>query len=509
MLRTAITENGVVEGLPSSDARITVYKGIPYAAAPIGDNRWKAPKPCENWEGVKKAYTYGPIAVQDTPGLGTDVYCSEWHVDPDIPMSEDCLYLNIWTPAKSIDEKLPVLFWIHGGAYQWGYTAEMEFEGDRLAHRGMVVVSVGYRLAAFGFMAHKELTKESPDTPANFGLLDQQAALKWVYRNIAAFGGDKEQITLAGQSAGGASVLTQITCPDNYKYIKRAAILSGIIRPQYWVDEFFIPDKLEKAEELGDEFLSFMGVDSIEEARKLDALYIRDKYAQFAQNHMRMSLCLDGNICKEEPVGALANNKGADIPLLMGNTTNEFRFSIPAADEAEFKIKVKDIFKDMSEDFFKYEENLVRDENGYANIDALEANIKAIIELRSKKGCSKANYYYRFDTDIPGDDNPGCFHSVDLWFFFETLMKSPRPFVGRHYDLSRCMCNYLANFVKSGDPNGNDSDGSKMAAWEPYSYDSRNEMLFTSDGPKENVDQDARMRFFIDYALKNNFLRRD
>jgi len=500
MIREAQTENGIVRGLPSSDARVTVYKGIPYAAPPVDENRWRAPQRCEDWEGILNAYTYGPIAIQDTPGLGTNIYCREWHVDSDIPMDEDCLYLNIWTPAKSSDEGLSVLIWFHGGAYQWGYTAEMEFEGDRLARRGIIVVTVGYRLAALGFMAHPELTKESPLAPANFGLLDQQAAIKWVSRNIKAFGGDPSKITIAGQSAGGSSVMTQMTCEDNYSDIKGAAILSGVIRPQYWVDVFFNPWTLSEAEKLGEEFFKVLGVDSISEARKLDAIYIRDKYAEYVMDHMRMSVCIDGNICKGNPMTLMANNKCADIPLFVGNTSSEFVYSINASDVTELEEKAKDIFGDMTPEFMSFPESTTKNAEGYGAVGALEANIKALIELKEDKGSKADSYYYRFDCDIPGEDNPGTFHSVDLWFYFETLAKSFRPFVGRHYDLSRNMCNYFANFVKYGNPNGRDADGSMMPEWKPYKKHDTNEMVFTSEGPKPQMDTDKRTEFFIKYA---------
>ena len=166
MLRVAKTENGMVRGLPAADPRITSFKGIPFAAPPVGENRWRAPQPAEDWEGIKDCLEFKNIPVQDTPGLGTDVYCKEWHVDPEAPMGEDCLYLNIWTPAKKTDEKLPVLVWYFGGALQWGYPSEMEFDGERLARRGIIVVSVNYRLGAIGFMAHPELTKEIDFEPA-------------------------------------------------------------------------------------------------------------------------------------------------------------------------------------------------------------------------------------------------------------------------------------------------------------------------------------------------------
>ena len=236
MLRTVKTECGIVRGIEAADPRITAFKGVPFAAPPTGENRWRAPQPCKPWDGVLDCARFAPISMQDTPGLGDGFYNREWHVDPQIPMSEDCLYLNVWTPAKSADEKLPVLVWYFGGGLQWGYTAEMEFDGERMARRGIVVVTVNYRLGVFGFLAHPELTSAQPDAPTNFGNLDQQAGLMWVRRNIAAFGGDPDCITIAGQSAGGGSVMSQITCPANFGHIKRAIIQRRMIRTQYAPD---------------------------------------------------------------------------------------------------------------------------------------------------------------------------------------------------------------------------------------------------------------------------------
>lgn len=268
MLRIVKTENGQVEGIPAADPRITAFKGIPFAAPPVGQNRWRAPQPCEDWEGVRKAYTFAPISVQDTPGIGDNLYNREWHVDSEIPMDEDCLYLNVWTGAKSAEEKQPVVVWYFGGGLQWGYPSEMEFDGERLARRGIVVVTVNYRLNVFGFLAHPELTKEQPDAPTNFGSLDQKAGLNWVVRNIEAFGGDPDNITIAGQSAGGGSVLSQLTCPDNFGIIKKAIIQSAMIRDPYTGGGVGIPEKLAEAEKHGEEFFDFLGVSSLKEARE-------------------------------------------------------------------------------------------------------------------------------------------------------------------------------------------------------------------------------------------------
>ena len=159
MLRQVKTENGWIRGIEAADPRITAFKGIPFAAPPTGRNRWRAPQPCENWAGVRDCSRFAPISMQWIPGLGDDIYCREWHVDPEIPMGEDCLYLNVWTNAKKANEKLPVLVWFFGGGLQCGYPAEMEFDGERIARRGIVVVTVNYRVGALGFLTHPEITK--------------------------------------------------------------------------------------------------------------------------------------------------------------------------------------------------------------------------------------------------------------------------------------------------------------------------------------------------------------
>ncbi|MBP5519572.1 MAG: carboxylesterase family protein [Treponema sp.] len=232
MLRIVKTKLGIVEGIPAADPRITAFKSIPFAKPPVGDLRFAPPQPCESWNGVLQCYKFPPMPVQPSPLRNPppeDIYAREWAVDPDIPVSEDCLYLNIWTPAKNADEKLPVYFWIFGGGWQVGHTAEMEFDGERIARRGIVVVTVNYRVNLFGFTCHPELTKEYPENPANMGLQDQQAGLKWVYENIQAFGGDKNNITIGGQSAGAGSVLCHIANSESRKYFNRAIVDSGFI----------------------------------------------------------------------------------------------------------------------------------------------------------------------------------------------------------------------------------------------------------------------------------------
>ena len=484
MLRIAKTENGITRGLPAADPRITVFKGIPFAAPPVYENRWRAPQPCNNWEGVLDAYTFKPIPVQDRPGIGDDIYCREWHVDPDIEIDEDCLYLNIWTNAKTADSRLPVLVWFFGGALQWGYTSEMEMDGERIARRGIVVVTVSYRLNVFGFMAHPELTINQPDAPANFGSLDQKAGIEWVKRNIEAFGGDPGNITIAGQSAGGGSVLSQMVCKANHGLFQKAVIMSGMIRNPYERDFVFSPESMESAQENGRRFLEFAGASNISEARMMDAKYISSKYAEYVQKYPRMLQVYDQRFLMGNPLELIAKDQYIKVPLMAGNTKDEFISTITAGTEEELKEKAELIFGGKAEEFLKFKESHVYSNNGYAPVNGIECAVKETFLKIQENGNRENCYYYCFDADMPGWDNPGSFHSVDLWFFFETLSKSWRPFDGRHYELAGKMCDYLCNFIKKGNPNGTGTGGEQLPEWKPYTKECAGGIVFSTDGIK-------------------------
>ncbi len=437
MLRIVTTKLGKIEGIPAADPRITSFKGIPFAKPPVGNLRFHAPVPAEKWEGTLKAYNFAPISVQPTPYYDpNDLYCREWSVDKDIPMSEDCLYLNVWTPANAADEKLPVYVWIYGGGFQTGFTAEMEFDGERIARRGIVVVTLAYRLNIFGFMCHPEITKENPNEPANFGLLDQRMAMQWVKDNIAAFGGDPENITIGGQSAGGGSVLNQILY-GHKDLFKRAVCHSGMF--QMPDNNIMTPRPLKEAEKLGEEFFTFIGVKTLGEIRKLSTEQLRQKWEEYGGFHKSVQIWIpvkDDKFVKTEFFDALKNNTVQLVPMLLGYTTDEFIFQS----------------KDTGE-----------------SVNAVKAGITKFMELTEKNKSKQQNYCYQFDVEIPGWDNPGKFHSVDLWFWFETLAKCWRPFTGKYYDVARQMCNYLCNFIKCGNPNGKDCDGTEMQQWQTYS----------------------------------------
>ncbi|WBY64082.1 carboxylesterase/lipase family protein [Thermocaproicibacter melissae] len=482
MLRETNTENGRVRGIPAADPRITAFKGIPFAAPPVGDLRWRAPQPVKNWEGVLLADHFGPISMQSTPGLGDPnaLYNKEWHVDPEIPMDEDCLYLNVWTPAKTGNEKLPVMVWIFGGGMVGGYTAEMEFDGERIARRGVVFVSVNYRVNGFGFLAHPELTAESPNhASGNYGLLDQRAGIQWVKRNIANFGGDPENITIFGQSAGGRSVVCHLSSPLNRGLFRRAIVQSGGgISPTYRRGGYA---PLHEAEKVGVKFLEFLGVQSIAEARRIDARTVCEKSMEFMNKFgYWWGPTVDGWYLPEDPAVAYRNGHEIDVPILVNNTTNELVIQPHFNSLEEFEAYAQKRYgKDAAEyrricDPQNTGDIATMRKNGTYNLSEL-AN-KTWAEMRAKDG-KAVTYVSRFGPEIPGDD-AGAFHSSELWFTFETLAKCWRPFKGKHYDLARMMCNYWTNFAKTGDPNGLDADGTPMPEWKPYTLENPNSMFF-------------------------------
>ena len=432
MLRQVKTENGWVRGIEAADPRITAFKGVPFAAPPVGKNRWRAPQPCENWAGIRDCSRFAPISMQWIPGLGDDIYCREWHVDPDIPMSEDCLYLNIWTNAKKADEKMPVLVWFFGGGLQCGYPAEMEFDGERIARRGIVVVTVNYRVGALGFLTHPEITEETPDAPANFGNLDQQAGLRWVQRNIAAFGGDPAKVTIAGQSAGGGSVMSQLACPDNKGLFRNTVVMSAMIFDPYMRREIGRPELLKDAEKKGEDFFGFLGVQTLKEARGMDAVKLQRSYEKYMESHVPFFTVQDDRFCVGDPTALYRAGKCVDTVMMAGNTGSEFLNTIDAADEAGLKAEAERLFGDKADTFLAIPESRQKTEGlGYAAASGIECTVKGTISDIAKTG--RKGYVYCFDPDIPGWDDPGTFHSSDLWFWFETLAKCWRPFKGKDF----------------------------------------------------------------------------
>ncbi|NLD38586.1 MAG: carboxylesterase family protein [Desulfatiglans sp.] len=505
MLRRVMVENGLVEGLPAADPRITSFKGIPFAAPPVGTNRWRAPQPAKDWEGVLYAYKFAPISMQHIPGEDPEIiYTREWNVDTSIEMDEDSLHLNVWTPAKKADEKLPVFVWYFGGGLQEGNTAEMEFDGERIARRGIVVVTINYRLNAFGFLCHPEITAENPDAPANFGFLDQQCGTRWVKRNIAAFGGDPDNITIGGQSAGGGSVMAQVTSPTNKGLFQKAIVDSGLAMTAYPGNLFHKEKNLIEAEQAGVEFFKFIGVSTLQEARKLDTVSLRDKMVEYKSF---WGPVIDDKFYVGDANERFMANRCELVPMMFGHTATEFPDRPLVKTVDEFVAFAREAYGSDADEFL----NLCKSDTGSisemlyrATVSHLEYSIRLIGKAKKRTGDKTPIYYWVFNAGIPGWDNPGAFHSVDLWFFFETLAKCWRPFVGMHYDLARKMCNYWANFIRTGDPNGKDADGSDMPFWKPFTEEDPNRICFYDEVCVDNRGPDELMKFLMRQYLKKH-----
>ena len=487
MLRITKTENGVVKGFPGTDARITVFKGIPFAADTAGENRWRPPQPAADWEGVRECYDFGPITMQKVPGRDPNAfYSKEWHVDPEVAMSEDGLRVNIWTPAKTGKEKLPVMVWIFGGGLQEGYAHEMEFDGERIASRGVILVSVGYRVNVFGLLCHPEITAENPEAPANFAFQDQKAGIEWVKRNIANFGGDPENITIFGQSAGALSVVAQMCSPRTEGLFQKAIIESiGGIDPIYPVCRGIVNRPLAQAEQEGVEFFEKLGVKTLAEARKLDAKYIEEKFNECGYFWGGVT---DGKYLTKDLNASILDNEIHQIPFMIGNTTVEFPVAPGEGEDPEAFVREKmgkhaDAFLEICRRSGEPLEKAVA-------MGQMDLGNKLMCEICAEQG--RTIYSYLFGPTIPGDD-AGPFHSSDLWFEFETLMKCWRPFDGHHFDLARKMCNYWTNFAKTGDPNGPDADGAPMPRWRPYTKADPHSIQFfdtiqMEEGPRSEKD---------------------
>ena len=501
MLRIAKTESGMVQGLPGADVRNTVYRGIPFAADTSGENRWRPPQPPKSWDGIRKCYEFAPITMQKVPGKDPEAfYSKEWHVEPEIPMSEDgSLCLNIWTPTKTGKEKMPVMIWIFGGGLQEGYCHEMEFDGESFNRRGVILVTIAYRVNVFGFLAHPELTAENPEAPTNFGLLDQKAGIAWVKRNIENFGGDPENITIFGQSAGGGSTLYHCTSPQTKGLFQKAIAESAggvkLVHPDVFLP---VATELKVAEAIGEKFVrEVLGCSSIAEARKLDAKFIEEKYIE---SGLSMQAVIDNKYVFGQSYDRVLADEINDITLMFGNTTDEFKLA-PGDDVEGWAKKLFGNEKDAEE----YLEICKKAAKGdpvalkkEASICGFDINAKMSATVMATHG--RKYYYYVFGPTIPGD-NAGAFHSSDLWFEFETLMKCWRPFDGHHYDISRKMCNYWANFAKTGDPNGYDADGVPMPQWRPFTLEDPCTMYFKDQVYSDNKPFDWKTRYLVDKNL--------
>ncbi len=496
----AKTTSGWVEGLPSGNQRISVFKGIPFAAPPVGDLRWKAPQPVKPWEGVLTAYKFADIAMQERfASEGGNVFAKEEFYVLEFPMNEDCLYLNVWTPAKSEDERLPVAVYFHGGGMRTGYSYLNAYDGDGFAKRGMVFVTIAYRLNVFGFLAHPELTAEDPHhSSGNYALLDQVAAIKWVKENIAAFGGDPDNIGIFGQSAGGMSVRYMSVTPLTKGDFKRAIIQSGggMMYPTMLVDW-----SLADSEKQGKELFDFLNVKTVGEARSLAAEKILAGMCRFDKevHYFNNAATVDGYLLQGSEVEICRHGGQHDIDYMLGCTKDEFGAmgSIPSANW--IKAEAYHLYGEAAKQFL---EIVKPEDTAYYNneihqhrmSDEMLAGALSWCEMQNKLG-RKPAYMYFFTQVPPG--NEVAFHSAEHHYVFQTYTRSNLPYSGRDFDLSNTLADYWANFLKTGNPN---SEG--LPKWNPYTIEEPQAMDINYDLHMVSMPEKPNVKFMKDFAVR-------
>ena len=457
-------DSGLLEGHPGAHPEVTVYKGIPYAAPPVGDLRWQAPQTPPTWQGTRDAAAFGPACMQQ-PYAENSLYRSDLG-----PINEDCLTLNVWTTHQT---KLPVMVWIHGGALTRGSGATTWYDGEALARKGVVVVTINYRLGAFGFLAHSELTAESPQhTSGNYGILDQVAALQWVKRNIAAFGGDPDKVTIFGESAGSWSTNCLMASPLTRGLVHRVIGESGAF--------FGVMKKLNEAEKTG--------------AKLGDLKTLRAKPAEeilkASYDQRAMGPLVDGYLLPTDIYTIFKQGKQTDVPLLAGYNADEgTAFANWNGDVDAFVKQARQRFGGNADEFLKaYPVDTPEHakESFYATFrdTTFGWNMRTWGRMVEKTGHHPAYLYY-FSRVPPGPqaERYGAYHASEIPYVFSTLGLLKRPAEGVDGQLAEAMSNYWANFAKHGDPNG-----PGLPKWPAYKAKDEVWMEFNGAEPKTRVE---------------------
>jgi len=457
----------MVEGNTSSG--VNVFRGIPFAKPPVGDLRWLAPQPVENWEGVLKADTFGPRPMQ-LPIFGDMNFRSE-------EMSEDCLYLNIWAPATTGDERLPVLVYFYGGGFMAGSGCEPRYDGESMARRGIVAVTVNYRLGAFGFFAHPELSREAPyHASGNYGYLDQQAALQWVQENIEAFGGDPGWVTIAGESAGSISVSAHMVSPLSKDLFAGAIGESGAL-----ISPTLPPASLENAEQQGVEYAEQLGVSSLGKLRKIPAQEIMETSGHFPS-------VVDGYFLPQFPVEILTAGKQAEVSLLVGWNSQESPYSDILGEKEptveNYENAVRRMKPEIAETLLKLypattPEAVKKAAMDMASDDFIGYSTWKWSDVHAQNGHPVFRYYYEKNRPpmrpemgdaVPGlaggvvsdsaqksqvPPDLGAVHSAEIEYAMGNLPTNRvYDWQPEDYRVSEVMQTFFANFIKTGHPSG-------------------------------------------------------
>jgi para-nitrobenzyl esterase len=483
------TEAGVVAGTQSADGKVVIFKGVPFAAPPVGELRWKAPQPVARWKGVRKATEFGARCMQ------ARIY--EDMVFRDAGPSEDCLYLNVWTPGISAKTKRPVMVWIYGGGFQAGATSEPRQDGEHLAHKGVVVVSMNYRLGIFGFFSHPGLTAESAHhASGNYGLMDQAAALKWVRENITAFGGDPNNVTIFGESAGSFSVSALMASPLAKGLIHAAIGESGA----FFAKGATPPEEIEKrntvfAEEVGMQTIKQLRAVS---AQQLLALAIKaNDTSRFAPNMSEYEI--------------YAKGEQAHVPLLGGWNRDEGSyqrfFGTEQVNKENYAEKIRRKFGEATPDALKLfpdrsDEEVKSSAGLLSTADFMGFGTWRWLEIHRKTGES-AVFRYQFDQAPPppegSAEDEGAYHSAEIEYVFGTLDSKKLPWRPEDYKLSEEMGAYWTNFAKTGNPND-----AGLAVWPNYEEKNGYQVMHLAPVPRAMADAQREQFVFLDKTVKAN-----
>ncbi|GAB4022787.1 carboxylesterase/lipase family protein [Spirosoma koreense] len=470
----AKTANGMVEGVAEASG-IRAFKGIPFGQPPVGDLRWKEPQPVKNWSGVRKTTKFGPRAMQ-RPIFGDMGFRSDG-------MSEDCLYLNVWTPAKSASEKLPVLVYFYGGGFVAGDGSEARYDGESMAQKGIVALTVNYRLGVFGFFAHPELTKESPhNASGNYGLLDQTAALRWVKQNIAAFGGDPNKVTIAGESAGSVAVSAQMASPLAKNLFSAAIGESGSLLGG------MPPSPLATAEKAGVTFATGVDAKSLADLRAMPAEKVLEATAKPGVPWFTSTV--DGYFFPKPPAAIFAAGEQAHVPLLVGWNSQEMGGNAILGKEPptpkNYANAVKKLYGERADEVLKLYPGTTEEEVQQSAMDLASDRFLAYstwkwADMQIKTGGGKPVYRYYYSRPRPamtaemgnataglaggvvkGDGTApkmpparGAVHSAEIEYAMGNLASNKvYAWTPDDYQISKVMQGYFANFIKNHDPNG-------------------------------------------------------
>lgn len=467
-------ENGLIEAATQPNSGVRSFKGIPFAQPPVGDLRWKEPQPVRNWDGVRRADRFAARCMQRTGPAADYWFRSDG-------MSEDCLYLNVWTPAKSADERLPVLVYIFGGGFQNGDGSEPRYDGENMAGKGIVTVTINYRTNIFGFFSHPELTRESQHhASGNYGLLDQVAALEWVHRNIAAFGGDPRHVTIGGESAGSISVSALMASPLSKDLTIGAIGESGALFST------LPPVPLAATEQDGERFAAKAGAASLAALRAMSAEKIQESMGNGGGLRFRPNI--DGYFMPERPWDIFAAGRQAKIPLLAGSNSEEAPArSILGTNEptpGNFASGVRKLFGERADEILRVYSATTPEEVLQAATDLSSARFIAHstwkwAELQAKAGVPVYRYLYahprpKFVDAPPGTAGArGAIHSAEIQYALGNLSLDKRyAWEPDDYKVSEVIERYFANFIRTGNPNG-----PGLANWPAYSSDTHFERM--------------------------------